>query len=147
MLSSAKGMASSGAAWKLTLLKRRQAFLRDGQRVRAGIDAVQAADARRDQRGPTPAAAAGIEADGIARQAVPGEDRKISHRTSAAFRTGHAALVEALPFPAEIADGGTIKIVRLLSIARKDPHLDVFGQLMLRGSGRFAFAVPTGPSA
>src|SRR5262245_40261651 len=91
----------------------RKALLRDAQRAIAGIDTVEAADARRDQRGPTPAAAARVEADGIARQTVPGKEREILAEPAPHFRTGNAALVEALPFAAEIVDGGAIKIVRI----------------------------------
>src|SRR5262245_50366241 len=89
----------------------RKALLRDAQRAIAGIDAVEAADARRDQRGPTPASAARVEADGIARQTVPGKEREILTEPAPHFRSGNAALVEAQPFAAEIVDGGTIEIV------------------------------------
>src|SRR5215467_7642622 len=89
----------------------RKALLRDAQRASAGVDAVEAADARRYQRGPTPAAAAGVEADGIARQTVPGKEREIFAKPAPHFRAGNAALVEALPFAAEIVDGGAIEIV------------------------------------
>src|SRR5262249_10644758 len=89
----------------------RKALLRDAQRVRAGVDAVEEADARRDQRGPAPAAAAPVEPDGIARQTVPGKEREILAEPTPHFRAGNAALVEALPFAAEIGDGGAIEIV------------------------------------
>ena len=72
---------------------------------------LEAADARRDQCGPPSAAAARVEADGVARQTVPGEEREIFAEPALHFTTGNAALVEALPFPAEIVDGSAIEIV------------------------------------
>ena len=98
---------------KVHVAQARKAFLRDAQRADAGVDAVEAADARRDLCGPTPAAAAGVEADGVARQAVPGEERELFAEPAPHFRTGNAALVETLPFPAEIVDGSAIEIVTI----------------------------------
>src|SRR5262249_7331787 len=96
---------------KLHVAQARKALLRDAQRGGAGVDAVEAADARRDQCGPTSAAAAGVEADGIARETVPGEEGKIFPEPAPHLRAGNAALVEALPFAAEIVDGGAVEIV------------------------------------
>src|SRR5262249_10381718 len=96
---------------KLHVAQARKAFLRDAQRVRAGVDTVQAANTRRDQCGPPPAAAARVEADGIARQTVPREEPEIFAEPTPHFGTGNAALAEALPFPAEIVDGSAIEIV------------------------------------
>src|SRR5215472_17969981 len=69
-----------------------KAFLRDAQRAGAGVDAVEVADARRDQCGPTPAAAARVEADGIARQTVPGEEREIFAEPAPHFHIRNTAL-------------------------------------------------------
>src|SRR5262249_42325891 len=96
---------------KLHVAQARKAFLRDAQRARAGVDAVEAANARRDQCGPPPTAAARVEADGIARQTVPREEREVFAEPTPHFGTGNAALVEALPFPAEIIDSSAIEIV------------------------------------
>src|SRR5262249_49520901 len=58
-----------------------------------------------------PGGAARVEADGVARQTVPGEECEIFAEPAPHFSTGNAALVEALPFPAEIVDGSAIEIV------------------------------------
>src|SRR5258708_22714831 len=58
---------------KLHVAQARKAFLRDAQRACACVDAVEASDARRDQRGPPPPAAPRAEADGVARPTAPGE--------------------------------------------------------------------------
>ena len=68
--------------------------------------------------GPAAAAATGIESRGITRQTVPREDREIFLEHPLQFLTGHSALVEALPFPAEIADGGRMRLSGWLAIAR-----------------------------
>src|SRR5262245_5776068 len=96
---------------ELHVAQARKALLRDAQRGGAGVDAVEAADARRDQCGPTSAAAAGVEADGIARQTVPGEEGKIFAEPAPHFGIRNTALVEALPFAAEIVDSGAIEVV------------------------------------
>src|SRR5262249_29172893 len=41
----------------------------------------------------------------------PGKEREILTEPAPHFRSGNAALVGALPFAAEIVDGGTIEIV------------------------------------
>ena len=74
--------------------------------------AMQMADARRHQEGPAPAAASGIEAGGVARQALPGKHSKIFAEHPQHFLGGKAALIEALPFAAEIADRCSIDVLR-----------------------------------
>src|SRR5258708_19436574 len=88
---------------KLHVAQARKAFLRDAQRARAGVDAVEAADARRDQCGPPPAAAARVEADRVARQTVPGEERERFAKPTPHFSSGNRTLLVPPPFPPDIA--------------------------------------------
>jgi len=90
-----------------------EALLRNGQRVGACVDAMDPADAPRDQRSPPPTPAAGIEAHGIARQTVPRKDREVLRKHPLQLCARNAALVEALPFPTEIIGGCPIKIWRI----------------------------------
>jgi len=50
---------------------------RDRQSLHTCIHTIEMTDARRHKRGRAAAAAAGIEADGVVREALPGKNRKV----------------------------------------------------------------------
>jgi hypothetical protein len=78
-----------------------------------GVNAMQAADARRHQRGPAPAAAAGVETHRVAGQILPGKDSEIFREHPRHLVAVDAALIEAPPFLAEISDRRGIDILRI----------------------------------
>src|ERR1700727_1998512 len=77
----------------------------------AGVDAMQPPDTPRHQHRPAAAAAAGIEAHRIDRQAVPRKETKILPKQPCVLFRLHDALVEAPPFAAEIGNGARIYII------------------------------------
>jgi hypothetical protein len=95
-----------------------EALARDGKRRRRGIDAVEMPDAPGHQRRPTAAAAAGIEAGGMGRQDLPGENSEILAEHLRHLRVGDATLVETRPFGTEIPHRGAVDILAIAAHRR-----------------------------
>ena len=83
---------------------------RHRQRLFAGVDAVQRPHLRSDLCGPPAAAAAQVEADGIARQLGPGEDFEVLLEEPSALVAGQRLLIEGLPLGSEAGDRRVIEV-------------------------------------
>ena len=90
--------------------QRRQLPPRDVERHRAGIDAVQASCAWRDQAGPPPRTASRIEAHRVCGQRVPGEAREVQVEDTADFVAVDGIVVEPRPLVTERRDGAGVLV-------------------------------------
>ena len=75
-----------------------------------GIDAVQLANSRRHEAGPTAGTASHVEPFGIGRQLLPGKDGEVVAKYLLGFAGGHALLIKALPFIAETGDCAGVEV-------------------------------------
>ena len=81
-----------------------------------GIDAVQTTYARCHEAGPAAGATAHVEALGIGRQLIPGEDGEVIGKHPLGFTGGHTLLIKALPFIAEASDGTRVEVIRKIHL-------------------------------
>ena len=85
----------------------------DGERLRAGIDAVQMAYAFGHEFRPASATTPQIESRGPRRKRCPRKDAKVGVEKLTGFRVGHRGLVETAPFVTETGDTPALYLEKL----------------------------------